>query len=97
MRQVSKMPGNHDVDHSLPSVIWRIVMRMSLSSSPVCGCGALHSTPLPLSIVARPHEAGLLGSWRADSLAFVWLDPELPHVAKVENRTTPKNLAKADF
>src|SRR6185295_5900351 len=34
-----------------------------------------HNTPLPLSIVARPHEAGLLRSWRADSLAFVWLDP----------------------
>src|SRR3954463_16345127 len=34
-----------------------------------------HSTPLPLSIVARPHEAGLILSWRADSLAFVWLDP----------------------
>src|SRR6478736_4575473 len=42
-----------------------------------------HSTPLSLSIVARPHEAGLIRSWRADSLAFVWLDPELPHVEKV--------------
>src|SRR6478736_7825779 len=30
-----------------------------------------HSTPLPLSIVARPDEAGLLRSWRADSLALV--------------------------
>jgi hypothetical protein len=38
---------------------------------------------LLLSIVARPHEAGLIRSWRADSLAFVWLDPELPHVAKL--------------
>jgi hypothetical protein len=38
---------------------------------------------LSLSIVARPHEAGLIRSWRADSLAFVWFDPELPHVAKV--------------
>ena len=28
-------------------------------------------TPLPLSIVARPHEAGLIRSWRADSLALV--------------------------
>src|SRR6478736_3475647 len=34
-----------------------------------------HSIPLPLSIAARPHEAGLLRSWRADSLALVWLDP----------------------
>jgi hypothetical protein len=34
-----------------------------------------HSIPLPLSIVARPHEAGLIRSWRADSLAFVWLYP----------------------
>jgi hypothetical protein len=29
---------------------------------------------LPLSIVAGPHEAGPIRSWRADSLAFVWLD-----------------------
>src|SRR6478672_13361710 len=34
-----------------------------------------HSIALSLSIVARPHEAGLIGSWRADSLALVWLDP----------------------
>src|SRR6266850_7643337 len=33
-----------------------------------------HSIPLSLSIVARPHEAGLIRSWKADSLAFVWLD-----------------------
>jgi hypothetical protein len=25
---------------------------------------------LPLSIVARPHEAGLIRSWRADSLGL---------------------------
>jgi hypothetical protein len=37
-------------------------------------CPVRHSTPLPLSIVARPHEAGLLRSWRADSVALVWLD-----------------------
>src|SRR6187549_1219920 len=42
-----------------------------------------HSIALSLSIVARPHEAGLIRSWRTDSLAFVWLDPELPDVAKV--------------
>src|SRR3979411_446314 len=29
---------------------------------------------LPLSIVARPHEAGPILSWKADSLALVWLD-----------------------
>src|ERR1700719_1175965 len=30
---------------------------------------------LVAAIVARPHGAGLICSWRADSLAFVWLDP----------------------
>src|SRR6185503_11395348 len=49
-----------------------------------------HSTPLPLSIVARPHEAGHLRSWRADSLALVWLDPGITHVEKLENRRAPK-------
>ena len=29
-----------------------------------------HNIPLPLSIVARPHEAGLIRSWRADSLCL---------------------------
>src|SRR6266550_3830571 len=28
-----------------------------------------HSAPLRLSMIARPHEAGLVGSWRADSLS----------------------------
>src|SRR4029078_7280662 len=55
-----------------------------------------HSTPLPLSIVARPHEAGLIRSWRADSLAFVWLDPELPHVAKVALAGQTKFFRAAD-
>src|SRR3954463_5486119 len=41
-----------------------------------------HSTPLPLSIVARPHEAGFLRSWRADSLALVWLDPGITPCCK---------------
>src|SRR6202012_86602 len=41
-----------------------------------------HSTPLPLSIVARPHEAGLSLSWRADSFAFVWLDPGITPCCK---------------
>jgi hypothetical protein len=41
-----------------------------------------HSIPLPLSIVARPHEAGLIRSWRADSLAFVWLDPGITPCCK---------------
>jgi hypothetical protein len=44
-----------------------------------------HNTPLSLSIVARPHEAGLLGSWRADSFALVWLDPGITPCCK-----TPK-------
>src|SRR6266536_2314151 len=50
-----------------------------------------HSAPLPLSIVAGPHEAGPIRSWRADSLAFVWLDPELPHVAKLGKRRLTRN------
>ena len=29
-----------------------------------------HNIPLPLSIVARPHEAGLIRSWRANSLCL---------------------------
>jgi hypothetical protein len=37
---------------------------------------------LSLSIVARPHEAGLIRSWRADSLAFVWLDPGITPCCK---------------
>src|SRR5882757_2096325 len=41
-----------------------------------------HSIPLPLSIVGRPHEAGLIRSWRADSLAFVWLDPGITPCCK---------------
>jgi hypothetical protein len=50
-----------------------------------------HRIPLPLSIVARPHEAGLIDSWRADSLAFVWLDPGITPCCK-----TPK-IACGDF
>src|SRR5947208_11119943 len=34
-----------------------------------------HSIPLSLSIAGRPHQAGPIRSWRADSLVFVWLDP----------------------
>src|SRR5262249_41482591 len=41
-----------------------------------------HSAPLPLSIVAGPHEAGPIRSWRADSLAFVWLDPGITPCCK---------------
>src|ERR1700741_2253320 len=40
------------------------------------------SIPSSLSIVARPHEAGLIRSWRADSLAFVWLDPGITPCCK---------------
>src|SRR6478672_2538970 len=56
-----------------------------------------HSTPLPLSIVARPHEAGLIRSWRADSLAFVWLDPGITPCCKSRKSNHPKNLAKVDL
>src|ERR1700729_898711 len=41
-----------------------------------------HSIPFSLSIVARPHGAGLICSWRADSLAFVWLDPGITPCCK---------------
>src|SRR5262249_3486379 len=43
-----------------------------------------HSAPLPspLSIVGGPHEAGPIRSWRADSLAFVWLDPGITPCCK---------------
>src|SRR4030088_2343203 len=41
-----------------------------------------HSIPLPLSIVGRPHEAGPILSWRADSLALVWLDPGITPCCK---------------
>src|SRR5512132_3171817 len=56
-----------------------------------------HSTPLPLSIVARPHEADLIRSWSADSLAFVWLDPGITPCCKSRKSNDPKNLANADF
>src|SRR6478735_8529063 len=42
-----------------------------------------HSTPLPLSIVARPHEAGLLIPGELIPLPLSGSIPELPHVAKV--------------
>ena len=41
-----------------------------------------HSAPSSLSIVARSHEADLIHPWRADSLAFVWLDPEITSCCK---------------
>src|SRR6478736_2788042 len=56
-----------------------------------------HSTPLPLSIAARPHEAGLIRSWRADSLAFVWLDPGITPCCKSRKSSDPENLAKVDL
>src|SRR6202030_4236207 len=37
---------------------------------------------LVAAIVARPHGAGLICSWRADSLAFVWLDPGITPCCK---------------
>jgi hypothetical protein len=44
---------------------------------------ARHSAPWSLSNVARPHEVGLIIlSWRADSLAFVWLDPGITPCCK---------------
>src|ERR1700742_3189509 len=45
-----------------------------------------HSIPLSLSIVARPHGAGLISSWSADSQAFVWLDPGITPCCKSQLR-----------
>src|ERR1700691_2301095 len=52
------------------------------ASSPSTTRPARHSIPLSLSIVARPHGAGLICSWRADSVAFVWLDPGITPCCK---------------
>src|SRR5260370_4075690 len=41
-----------------------------------------HNVPSQLSIVARPHEDGLMRSWRADSCAFVWHDPGITPCCK---------------
>src|SRR5262249_44099100 len=41
-----------------------------------------HSAPSQLSIVVRSHEADLIRSWRADSLALVWLDPGITPCCK---------------
>src|ERR1700758_3447415 len=43
---------------------------------------APHNAPLSLSIVVRSQEADLIHSWRADSLAFVWLDPGITPCCK---------------
>ena len=68
-------PSLHDRPPSDPT-------RRSMSASTIRP--VRHSIPLPLSIVARPHEAGLIRSWRADSaLPLSGSVPELPHVAKV--------------
>src|ERR1700684_969030 len=50
-----------------------------------------HSIPLSLSIVARPHGAGLICSWRADSLAFVWLAPGITPCCKSQLRQAAKH------
>src|SRR5215831_17318259 len=41
-----------------------------------------HSAPSSLSVVTRSHEVDLIHSWRADSLAFVWLDPGITPCCK---------------
>src|SRR3981189_1526271 len=53
-----------------------------------------HKIPLPLSIVARPHEAGPILSWRADSLALVWLDSGITPCCKSLKRRSGQFLAK---
>src|SRR5712671_1413239 len=53
-----------------------------------------HSIPWPLSIVARPHEAGLIRYGELIPLPLSGSIPELPHVAKVE---TLKISRYADF
>src|SRR5947207_13542015 len=56
-----------------------------------------HSIPLPLSIVGRPHEAGLIRSWRADSLALVWLDPGITPCCKSRKSNDAENLVAHVF
>src|SRR3977135_1424630 len=53
-----------------------------------------HKIPLPRSIVARPHEAGPILSWRADSLALVWLDSGITPCCKSLKRRSGQFLAK---
>src|SRR3979409_1332657 len=50
--------------------------------------------PLPLSIVARPHEAGPILSWRADSLALVWLDSGITPCCKSPKTPCDEFFAK---
>src|SRR5436190_9929548 len=56
-----------------------------------------HSIPLSLSIVGRPHQAGPIRSWRADSLVFVWLDPGITPCCKSRKSDIPKILAIVDL
>src|ERR1700723_897446 len=58
---------------------------------------ARHSIPLSLSIVARPHGAGLIYPGELIPLPLSGSIPELPHVAKVENRTALKISRKLIF
>src|SRR3982075_4200474 len=53
-----------------------------------------HKIPLPLSIVARPHEAGPILSWRADSLALVWLDSGITPCCKSPKTPCDEFFAK---
>src|SRR6516164_3654306 len=65
-----------------------LLARPILSRSPHRSMSASSTRPVPrsipslLSIAARPHEDGLISSWRADSLAFVWLDPGITPCCK---------------
>src|SRR5262249_32882430 len=67
----------------------RLLARPILSRSPHRSMSASTTRPVPrsipllLSIAARPDVwVGLICSWRADSLAFVWLDPGIPPCCK---------------
>ena len=52
-----------------PWVIWRSVMRMSLSSSPVCGCGAF---PAPVEQGAgRRHTGRLMAPGSGDDIEML--------------------------
>jgi len=52
-----------DVDHGLPSVMFLIVTRMSLSSSPVCGCAGLPQPRSSKMPAAETRAAGGTASW----------------------------------
>src|SRR6266403_4513382 len=52
-----------------------------------------HNVPSQLSIVARPHRMASCVPGELIPCAFVWHDPELPHVAEVAEGRGPLRLS----